>query len=928
MFFQLNFIAMRFIICILLFGCIGINRCFAAEPIIMLEEPSISTTTNSLDIELFITNKSKNTQQCEVDIVIKETDGKTFIRFQPQTHFLKAGENKTLKFNKKYLKPNLWSPEYPFLYQMHTNIIVHSNHVVKDIRKIGFKSFEVCGHLFYLNGKPYYLRGLSQWPVSRIIDENGVIAPEVWEDEAFVKKFFQKAKDLNINAGRIGDHDLWVKYADEMGFLNVAGSYSGAGATDKSIFESNRNDFAPKIRKLKSHVSTAIYTLANEIVWERNPSFLSLAEENLQFAQSIDPTHPIIANAGFGKGKVGDIEDIHDYTGWYGGTVLNMVKYEIDEFFLKDSGSKKPITFTECVGTYTGERTGRFHLWYNKGMSNALRHVGRGGQHPDDPLWYQKVVTKEMLEGMRRARGMESRIAGSFPFSDFWKWEVESKGFFAKPAAEVLKKVYSPILLSLKCWNRNVFAGDKIKGELYVVHDDILLGDLNGASVIITLVQNGRLLNTVEYDVPGIKYYATQKITVDLTIPENVELGNAKVIMTLKHEKARSVPNEMDIFVAPNRKVDPESIANFALYDPKGLTSRVLKDIGMDFDVVSDLQLLKCNSIVVGAHTLSTLSEEQIGNIVDFVDKGGRVMVMEQMSESLNQSLLVPEGIKSMPYSSLYVNTERPGLLDKEIPNRDFFLWDQTTRASGFPVINVFDIQSERLNSVSVLANCGYMLQYPVVLEFFRGKGSVIFSQLELIERALLDPVAQKVLCNLFNYLHSDQHTLSVQLNSDVTFANLDSEAGLFGASLKQGIVLNGHNYGKHSWEKYGWPDGRRVVGEQKITNGLGYTGTVNPSDTAVGFFFMRPPTNKKIFYLEVKNPVNKPLWFHIYLNDKTAGAVQHVAPNTIKQYGPWQLPEDDFDTKVTIVTPSDQKALKREKTVIEELVFQKILFQ
>src|SRR3546814_20956998 len=99
-----------------------------------------------------------------------------------------------------------------------------------------------------------------------------------------------------------------------------------------------------------------------------------------------------------------------------------MDKYEREPLYKAGGGANQPVTFTECVGTYTGERTGRFHLWYNKGMSNALRHVGRGGQHPEDPQWYQRVVTKEMMEGMRRARGMEHRVTGSFPFSDFWKW--------------------------------------------------------------------------------------------------------------------------------------------------------------------------------------------------------------------------------------------------------------------------------------------------------------------------------------------------------------------------------------------------------------------------------------------------------------------------------------------------------------------------
>src|SRR3546814_13795048 len=86
--------------------------------------------------------------------------------------------------------------------------------------------------------------------------------------------------------------------------------------------------------------------------------------------------------------------------------------------------------------------------------------------------------------------------------------------------------------------------------------------------------------------------------------------------------------------------------------------------------------------------------------------------------------------------------------------------------------------------------------------------------------------------------------------------------------------MINGNNYGKGSWEKYGWPEGRRILGEQKIINGLGYTGTVNPVDTANGFFYMCPPAGAREFYLEVKNPVDKELWFRVFLNDMPLGDV------------------------------------------------------
>src|SRR3546814_318540 len=219
------------------------------------------------------------------------------------------------------------------------------------------------------------------------------------------------------------------------------------------------------------------------------------------------------------------------------------------------------------------------------------------------------------------------------------------------------------------------------------------------------------------------------------------------------------------------------------------------------------------------------------------------------------------------------------------------------------------------------------MLEYQVVLEHFRKKGSILFSQFELIRRAQNDPIAATVLKNLVEYLRSDDHTIGTQLSGDVIFADLDSEAGLFPASLTQGIMINGHNYGKVRWEKYGWPEGRRILGEQKIINGLGYTGTVNPVHTANGFFYMCPPAGAREFYLEVKNPVDKELLFRVFLNDMPVGDVVVVSPDTVIKTGPWQLPGGKEPVKVTIESQADLHALKREKPVIEELVFQKMLF-
>ncbi len=329
--------------------CLFCGKLYAAGPdIFQLEDFFITTTMSSVNAEFSVKNTSSTAKKGFISLNITDAAGRSFLQISRQQVVLAAGASKKIKLTKAQLKPLLWSPEHPVLYSMRISANCNNKQDALSIRKIGFRSFEVRKNLFYLNGSPYYLRALSQWPVSRIEDASGRPAEEMWNDERFVKKFFKKIKSLHINAGRVGDNELWVRYADEMGILNITGSYSGAGARDDGVFDNNKKNFTPKILQLRNHVSTAIYTLSNEIQWTANPNFLKLSKANYEFARTLDPTRPMIANAGFGKGKVGDIEDLHDYTGWYGGTVLDMDKYETQDFYKKEGGSGQPVTFTEC----------------------------------------------------------------------------------------------------------------------------------------------------------------------------------------------------------------------------------------------------------------------------------------------------------------------------------------------------------------------------------------------------------------------------------------------------------------------------------------------------------------------------------------------------------------------------------------------------
>src|SRR3546814_6079921 len=112
----------------------------------------------------------------------------------------------------------------------------------------------------------------------------------------------------------------------------------------------------------------------------------------------------------------------------------------------------------------------------------------------------------------------------------------------------------------------------------------------------------------MDVSVPSVNYYSTAIIPVTLKVPEDIEAGQARVVMELRHDQAQSVPNDMDVFVAPKDFVATHSGGRVALYDPEGTTRRALESIGLNVHKVtkmrseehtSELQSLMRNSYAV-----------------------------------------------------------------------------------------------------------------------------------------------------------------------------------------------------------------------------------------------------------------------------------------------------------------------------------------
>src|SRR3546814_19761599 len=105
--------------------------------------------------------------------------------------------------------------------------------------------------------------------------------------------------------------------------------------------------------------------------------------------------------------------------------------------------------------------------------------------------------------------------------------------------------------------------------------------------------------------------------------------------MELRHDQAQSVPNDMDVFVAPKDFVATHSGGRVALYDPEGTTRRALESIGLNVHKVTKMQSVKGSRMIIGREALSALSSTFLKELLSFVATGGRVLVCKQKGEQL-----------------------------------------------------------------------------------------------------------------------------------------------------------------------------------------------------------------------------------------------------------------------------------------------------
>lgn len=699
---------------------------------------------------------------------------------------IKAGEEKTFKYNISNLKPKLWSPEHPNLYNFNFALIDKGGKQELDAKVIrsGFRTFKVQGDRFLLNGKNYWLRGGNQ-----------TAQPLAPNDTALAFKFNKLMKDGNIMVTRSHTApytETWMNASDEVGIgVSFEGTWPWlfleSTMAEKNLVDLWKTEFYDIIKKYRNHPSLIIWTVNNEMKFyqndpdlERSKIKMHIISDVVKQMRLIDPSRPIVFDSNYKRNikrfgadffkdiDDGDIEDPHGYINWYNGSLFEQFDGQWQE------GNKtegRPLISQEMSTGYTDE-TGHPTRFYNYMHQTPSALIGKYGYEYNDPKYFlksQAFITKELAEALRRSN---DKAAGVLHFSaSTWFTNVyQHENIKPWPVYYEMKNALQPVLVSAELWGRHFYAGSKLFTRICVINDKEDGSLLPATELKWELTDNdGKAFASGQMPVPAVENYARQWIEPKIIIPENLpqqRVDGKLVLRLLSGEKIIS-QNSYELLFMNRKDLGTEKIQGkkILVVDFNHTIIPSLEFLSIKYGQATTVAAAiekKADVYIFSGLDSTNTTPSQISAIKSLLHKGGQVLINSSASFSPQ---LFPEYIRSIvDLPSEVANLDIPeSAVFNGIEPLDIRYFNANKREKPIVINNAFRInRGPNVEALSSFVKIhGYLSSnvasrikaldkikgFPLV-KIKEGAGNAILSTI-LFEKSSTDPIAAKLLVNV-----------------------------------------------------------------------------------------------------------------------------------------------------------------------------------
>jgi hypothetical protein len=743
-----------------------------------------------LDFELLVRSRSATGRNLCLAYAIRSAADGTVLYQTPAAESLPIeSAEQVLHFSTPHLSPKLWSPGEPHLYRLELTLLSEGGVLDRLAITFGFRTFEARDGRLLLNGKPFWLRGANHFPHA--------LRPN---DAALARRFLTLAREGNVAATRSHTapfSETWLQAADEVG---MAVSYEGTwpwlmlegDPPSDELLQEWSDEFLSLIRKHRNHPSIVLWTVNNEMKFEtsnklrpdrllRKWKVLSTVVKAMRVA---DPTRPIVCDSSYCRKSIGteyenlvvrngfddgDIDDAHRYPGWYEPSFFHYYRGE----FGKDLGSSgRPLISQEMSTGYPRNDDGhpcRFYLFKHYTPQSLVGYDAYEHRDPAIFLERQALITKELAEAIRRTNRDECSGILHFAYLSWFEdvWNARSIRPFR--TYDALKLALQPILVSAELFGRHFYAGSRQRIRTCVCNDAEDAQTLPESELEWRIEEKETVIASGAVKIGPVAYYSNQWCNLEIVIPASASAlrRDAQLRLSLRSRGVLRGGNAYGIVVASRSWArQPQSIAA-AVLDGNGERPAILQEIGARF--AASLQDLQPSEIAIVTNGELSLSNPAIADALRaHAAQGGCVLVFNSGPQLAR---LFPDQVQGYLSGSGEIATMRAPespVFDGLDP-LDLSWWElglgQLPRvcrgshrvASGHDGIEVL---------AEVVNTHGY-LRHPS--DFSRVGGTPLFQlsvgagrwfacELMLLDAALFDPIARRLLSNVLANLRA-QHS-------------------------------------------------------------------------------------------------------------------------------------------------------------------------
>ncbi|WP_168442037.1 glycosyl hydrolase 2 galactose-binding domain-containing protein [Pontiella desulfatans] len=599
--------------------------------------------------------------------VISESDGSMLVQLDGKPEEVKAGESKVVTLTFTGVHPRLWSPDNPSLYTFTAGLKSENGSADSMSVVSGFKTFETRCNRFYLNGKPYALRGANHCP--------NMLAPN---DGRLADRFLEMMRENNLNATRfhgVPGTAAWMEAADRNGILiSYEGTWpwllhaKGPIPSQESI-DIWQDEFARVIKKYRNHPSLMLWTVNNEmkfhIFHRHTPTEKRTAEQYedvltrwkhvsnaVKMIREIDPIHPIVADSCYARNYSwtldqspeelgiddGDVDDIHEYINWYHQSFFHLLDKE-DPVGLP---TRPYIGQEMSTGYYNGDsgHPVRAYLFAHQTPQSWVGQYAYEHQDPSIFMTRHAMLTKELAEYYRRDRRED--WAGTLIFGLVTWFRNPWLADEIKPYPVVtdgLRQAMSPVLVSARLTGRNVFAGETFSIPVSIINDAENGQAVPDGTLMWSFVVDGKTMAKGAVATSEVAYYTNKQFDLKLTAPSNIPGGRADAQLRFELVANGKTVSRNHYAMCIGEKgwaLEPanSSKGKILVYQPSDAARKLFQTLEVKPDAISTLNGVKLERddclLMVGA-----LSDSEVEHFKSLLTAGnGRVVWMHPKAQA------------------------------------------------------------------------------------------------------------------------------------------------------------------------------------------------------------------------------------------------------------------------------------------------------